>query len=107
MCIRDRFTGLAAIAYAAVTPTVQPGTGAGLEMDAIGGVFVGGVAEMCIRDSICNIGIVQKDGVMLINSGYQATNPDLDLSTQEWYTNAVDNYNPVSYTHLIIRAVAA
>ncbi|MGN0363065.1 MAG: ABC transporter permease [Bilifractor sp.] len=38
------FTGLAAIAYAAVTPTVQPGTGAGLEMDAIGGVFVGGVS---------------------------------------------------------------
>ena len=38
------FVGLAAIAYAAVTPTVQPGTGAGLEMDAIGGVFVGGVA---------------------------------------------------------------
>ena len=27
------FTGLAAIAYAAVTPTVQPGTGAGLEME--------------------------------------------------------------------------
>ena len=45
------------------------------------------------RDDIYNIGIVQKDGVMLINSGYQATNPDLDLSTQEWYTNAVDNYN--------------
>ena len=45
------------------------------------------------RDDICNIGIVQKDGVMLINSGYQATNPDLDLSTQEWYTNAVDKYN--------------
>ena len=38
------FVGLAATAYAAVTPTVQPGTGAGLEMDAIGGVFVGGVA---------------------------------------------------------------
>ena len=38
------FAGLAAISYAAVTPTVQPGTGAGLEMDAIGGVFVGGVA---------------------------------------------------------------
>lgn len=38
------FTGLAAIAYAAVTPTVQPGTGAGLEMDGIGGVFVGGVS---------------------------------------------------------------
>ena len=26
------------------------------------------------REDICNIGIVQKDGVMLINSGYQATN---------------------------------
>lgn len=38
------FAGLAAIAYAAVTPTVQPGTGAGLELDAIGGVFVGGVS---------------------------------------------------------------
>lgn len=38
------FTGLAAIAYAAVIPTVQPGTGAGLELDAIGGVFVGGVS---------------------------------------------------------------
>ena len=46
------FTGLAAIAYAAVTPTVQPGTGAGLEMDAIGGVFVGGVA---IRISIGSV----------------------------------------------------
>lgn len=38
------FVGLASIAYAAVTPTVQPGTGAGLELDAIGGVFVGGVS---------------------------------------------------------------
>ncbi len=37
-------TGFAAVAYAAVTPTVQPGTGAGLEMDGIGGVFVGGVS---------------------------------------------------------------
>ena len=45
------------------------------------------------REDICNIGIVQKNGVMLINSGYQAINPDLNLSTQEWYTNAVDNYN--------------
>lgn len=36
--------GFSAVAYAAVTPTVQPGTGAGLEMDAIGGVFVGGVS---------------------------------------------------------------
>ena len=29
------FVGLAAIAYAAVTPTVQPGTGAGLEMEQL------------------------------------------------------------------------
>ena len=36
------FTGLAAIAYAAVTPTVQPGTGAGLEMDAIASAVIGG-----------------------------------------------------------------
>ena len=36
------FTGLAAIAYAAVTPTVQPGTGAGLEMDAISAAVIGG-----------------------------------------------------------------
>ena len=40
------FVGLAAIAYAAVTPTVQPGTGAGLEMDAIGGVFVMSISVM-------------------------------------------------------------
>ena len=38
------FAGLAAIVYAADVPTVQPGTGAGLELDAIGGVFVGGVS---------------------------------------------------------------
>lgn len=50
------------------------------------------------REDIRNIGIVQKDGVMLINSGYQAINPDLDLSTQEWYTNAVDNYNQYCLT---------
>ena len=50
------------------------------------------------REDIRNIGIVQKDGVMLVNSGYQAMNPDLDLSTQEWYTNAVDNYNQYCLT---------
>lgn len=50
------------------------------------------------RDDIRNIGLVQKDGVILLNSGYQAINPDLDLSTQEWYTSAVDNYNQYSLT---------
>ncbi|MBQ9062904.1 MAG: ABC transporter permease [Eubacterium sp.] len=37
-------TGVAAIAYAAATPTIQPGQGAGVEMDAIGGAIVGGVS---------------------------------------------------------------
>lgn len=38
------FTGIAALGYAAVTPTIQPGQGAGMEMDAIGGAIVGGVS---------------------------------------------------------------
>ncbi len=38
------FAGIAAIAYASATPTVQPGTGAGMELDAIGGAIVGGVS---------------------------------------------------------------
>ncbi len=38
------FAGLAAVAYAAVIKTVQPGTGAGMELDAIGGAIVGGVS---------------------------------------------------------------
>ncbi len=36
------FVGAAALAYAAATPTIQPGQGAGMEMDAIGGAIVGG-----------------------------------------------------------------
>ncbi len=42
--ISGLFAGLAAVAYAAVIKTVQPGTGAGLELDAIGGAIVGGVS---------------------------------------------------------------
>lgn len=38
------FAGLAAIAYANAIPTIQPGTGAGYELDAIGGAIVGGVS---------------------------------------------------------------
>jgi len=38
------FAGLASIAYAAVIKTVQPGTGAGMALDAIGGAIVGGVS---------------------------------------------------------------
>ena len=38
------FTGLAAIAYSAIFATVQPGSGAGFELDAIGGAIIGGVS---------------------------------------------------------------
>jgi ribose transport system permease protein len=38
------FSGLAAIAYSAVFSTVQPGTGAGFELEAIGGAIIGGVS---------------------------------------------------------------
>ena len=38
------FAGLASIAYASAIPTIQPGTGAGYELDAIGGAIVGGVS---------------------------------------------------------------
>ena len=42
--ISGLFAGLASVAYAAAVPTIQPGTGAGLELDAIGGAIVGGVS---------------------------------------------------------------
>lgn len=38
------FAGLASIAYAATFTMVQPGTGAGFELEAIGGAIVGGVS---------------------------------------------------------------
>jgi ribose transport system permease protein len=38
------FAALASIAYSAVFATVQPGTGAGFELEAIGGAIVGGVS---------------------------------------------------------------
>jgi len=38
------FAGLAAVAYSAVFATVQPGTGAGFELEAIGGAIIGGVS---------------------------------------------------------------
>lgn len=38
------FAGLAGVAYAATYPTLIPGSGAGFEMDAIGGAIVGGVS---------------------------------------------------------------
>ena len=47
---------------------VQPGTGAGLEMDAIGGVFVGGVAATCGYGSVIGtfVGIFV---IMLLKTG--------------------------------------
>ena len=46
------FAGVASIAYAASTPTIQPGVGAGMEMDAIGGAIVGGVSASGGRGSM-------------------------------------------------------
>ena len=42
--ISGLFAGLASIAYSAVFSTVQPGTGAGFELEAIGGAIIGGVS---------------------------------------------------------------
>ena len=42
--ISGLFAGLAAIAYSAVFSTAQPGTGAGFELEAIGGAIIGGVS---------------------------------------------------------------
>lgn len=38
------FAGLAAISYSAIFSTVQPGGGAGFELEAIGGAIIGGVS---------------------------------------------------------------
>lgn len=38
------FAGVAAISYSAIFSTVQPGTGAGFELEAIGGAIIGGVS---------------------------------------------------------------
>ena len=42
--ISGLFAGLAAIAYSAIFATVQPGSGAGFELEAIGGAIIGGVS---------------------------------------------------------------
>lgn len=42
--ISGLFAALGAIAYSAVFATVQPGTGAGFELEAIGGAIIGGVS---------------------------------------------------------------
>lgn len=47
------------------------------------------------RTDIKNIGIVRESGggEVLFNNGIQTKNPDLNLSTQQWYTRAVGCYN--------------
>ena len=42
--ISGLFAGLAAVAYSAIFATVQPGSGAGFELEAIGGAIIGGVS---------------------------------------------------------------
>lgn len=41
------------------------------------------------RSDILNLGIIGENGRMLINDAQRLANPDLDISTQEWYTNAL------------------
>lgn len=43
------------------------------------------------RSDIRNIGLVCDGGTSLFNTGYPSQNPDLDLSTQEWYKKAVES----------------
>ena len=42
------------------------------------------------RNDILNLGIIGENGRMLINNAQRLTNPDLDIHTQEWYTNALE-----------------
>jgi ribose transport system permease protein len=42
--ISGLFAGFAAVAYSAIFATVQPGSGAGFELEAIGGAIIGGVS---------------------------------------------------------------
>lgn len=41
------------------------------------------------RSDILNLGIISENGRMFINDGKQMTNPDLNIHSQEWYTNAL------------------
>lgn len=45
------------------------------------------------RSDIRNVGIISKDGRMLINDGSKSVNQDLDLNTQEWYATALEKPN--------------
>ncbi|MBU5480551.1 cache domain-containing sensor histidine kinase [Blautia sp. MSJ-19] len=45
------------------------------------------------RSDIRNVGIISKNGRMLINDGSKSVNQDLDLNTQEWYAKALKSPN--------------
>ena len=45
------------------------------------------------RSDIRNVGIISKSGRMLINDGSKSVNQDLNLNTQEWYSNALKSPN--------------
>ena len=50
------------------------------------------------RSDIRNLGIIGINGRKLINDGKQSVNPDLKLSTQEWYLDAfAEAGRPASY----------
>lgn len=50
------------------------------------------------RGDILNLGIIGTNGRMLINNGSESVNPDLDLDTQKWYTDALHSNSSVSLT---------
>lgn len=50
------------------------------------------------RSDILNVGIIGTNGRMLINEGRESVNPDLDLSTQEWYTEPLKADVSVCFT---------
>ena len=45
------------------------------------------------RSDIRNVGIISKNGRMLLNDGSKSVNQDLDLNKQEWYVNALAKPN--------------
>ena len=45
------------------------------------------------RSDIRNVGVISKNGRMLINDGSKSINQDLDLNTQDWYANALKSPN--------------
>ena len=50
------------------------------------------------RSDILNLGIIAENGRMLINNGQHLTNQDLDIHSQEWYTNALEGRESVYLT---------